>query len=198
MMSKAKIFCTTNANALRNLQRNLILVDAISISRATLISVFQGFCSPISIVLRATTSIYAKFLSILQKKNLLFLFYTPIFTTHTSVCPFYYLFYLNNNFPHFLLLFISNSLSLYSQLSQSLSILHMKILSPFTVNCRSKHRSTIVETCLFTRQALICHKHQSTMVETCRSTSTNSPHAPIYKRQSTLSVSVGAYVCGCV
>ena len=41
-MLKVKKKFTTNANALENLLNNLILVDT---SRATSISVFQGFCS---------------------------------------------------------------------------------------------------------------------------------------------------------
>ena len=41
-MLKVKKKFTTNANALGNLLHNLILVDT---SRATSISVFQGFCS---------------------------------------------------------------------------------------------------------------------------------------------------------
>ena len=52
------------------------------------------------------------------KKNLLFsILHIHFYKILTSVCLFYHLFYLNNNFPHFYSYFISNSLSPLMRLS---------------------------------------------------------------------------------
>ena len=95
---------------------------------------------------RATASISAKFLSILQKINLLFsILHINFYKTFTSVCLFYHLFYLNNHFPHFYYYFISNSLSLHSR--DSLHS-HLKLFSPsqsFADPSTDTHRSTSVD-----------------------------------------------------
>ena len=60
--------------------------------------------------LRAIALVNAKFLSILppkKKKNAFSILQTHFYKTLTSVCLFYHLFYLNNYFPHFFILFIS-------------------------------------------------------------------------------------------
>ena len=82
-----------------------------------------------------------------KRKSIFSILHTHIYKTLTSVYLFYHLFYLNNHFPHFfLLLFISNSFSPLTVISNSLSIPHLKLFSPFTVTHRSRRRSTMVET----------------------------------------------------
>ena len=96
-----------------------------------------------------------------KRKSIFSILHTHIYKTLTSVYLFYHLFYLNNHFPHFfLLLFISNSFSPLTVISNSLSIPHLKLFSPFTVTHRSRRRST--------------------MVETHRSTNTDLPQVPIH------------------
>ena len=67
-------------------------------------------------LLRATASISANFLSILQEKPTFSILHNHFYKTPTPVCLFYHLFYLNNHFSHFYY-FISNTLSPLTRLS---------------------------------------------------------------------------------
>ena len=52
------------------------------------------------------TSVDAKFLFILEKKNIFSILYTHFYKTSISIYLFYYLFYLNNHFSHFSIIII--------------------------------------------------------------------------------------------
>ena len=100
------------------------------------------------------------------KKNLLFsILHTHFYKTPTSVCLFYHLFYLNNHFPHFFLIF-------YLKLSLSTH----KTLSIPTETLLSKTPLHHIHSPI---QALIL----------------TEPQASIYKRWSTLSISI---ICQCM
>ena len=75
------------------------------------------------LLLRATASVCANFLSILQEKPTFSILHTNFYKTPTSVCLFYHIFYLNN---HFLTFFIishwSHHLTKLSKISLTLSI----------------------------------------------------------------------------
>ena len=62
--------------------------------------------------LRATISVRANFLYILQKKHTFFILHTHFYKTSTSICLFYFLFYLNNHFSHFFLLYFTGPTTL--------------------------------------------------------------------------------------
>ena len=114
------------------------------------------------------------------KKNLLFsILHTHFYKTHTSVCLFYHLFYLNNLFPHFFYYFISNSLSL--SIHETLSIPtetllfetplhhgHSLIQAPRLADPHAPiltdPQASIQALILTNPQAPICHKWRSTSV----------------------------------
>ena len=100
------------------------------------------------------------------KKKLTFsILHAHFYKTPTSVCLFYHLFYLNNHFPHFFLIF-------YLKLSLS----------------THKTLSIPTETLLFKTPLHHIHSPIQALILT-------EPQASIYKRWSTLSISI---ICQCM
>ena len=117
-------------------------------------------------LLRATTSVNAKFLSILQKKPTFSILHTHFYKTPTAICLFYHLFYLNNHFPHFFYYYLSQfSLSLSPfMVWNSLSPFPIwNSLSPFTVTSNDPSTNP-PRLKLANPQAPIRHKHRSTEI----------------------------------
>ena len=129
-------------------------------------------------LLRATTSVCANFLSILQGKPTFSILYTCFYKTPTSICLFYYLFYLNNYFSHFYY-FISNTLSPLTRLS----------LFPSETLIQAWRETLLFETPI---QAPILADPST---DTCQSTSANPPQASIgHKRRSAISADLQASI----
>ena len=127
------------------------------------------------------------------KKNLLFsILHTHFYKTPTSVCPFYYLFYLNNHFPHFFYYFISNSLSPLTRLSPfPLKLLSLKLLS-ITITRQSKYRYSPIHKRRSKHRDWPIHKrrskHRYLPIHKCRSATSTNLQAPI----------LSLYFCWCI
>ena len=108
--------------------------------------------------LRATTSICANFLSILQENPTFSILYTYFYKTLISVYLFYHLFYLNNHFlTFFLYYFIPNSLSPLTRLSPfPLKLFSLKLLS-ITVTRWSKHQDSPIQAPILTKPQAPIH-----------------------------------------
>ena len=89
------------------------------------------------ITVRAIALMNVKFLSILQKVHIFSILHIH-YKTSTLVCLFYYLFYLNNHFPHF---FYCSSQLPFNPSENSLSPF-LKTLSPPWMKLGHKHHST--------------------------------------------------------